>query len=209
MPFSIQPVQVDDAPGLANTADSAFAHDSHWALGWSKDTQLVERVSYSTQRYPWRLIRPESDNQRHQKVVDASTGEVVSYAKWELLNMDDDDLWSEARVDKSSLGPLDFKMYKDMYARADPVAPNDEGADFDTMEWISQKSMIIDVPCLGMCSAPRRTISLGTNTNSSSSNRLSCHTSFLPTSGLWNPPAKARPCSCRRGRVNGRSDVNA
>jgi len=80
MPYVVKPVKVEDAPGLSIATMSAFIRDPHWGLLWP-NMSLEEIIDGCTQRFPRKLITGR-EKQRHQKVVDTETGEIVGYARW-------------------------------------------------------------------------------------------------------------------------------
>ena len=83
MPYAVQPIAAaDDAPGLARTMMGAFHTDPHWRRVWL-DMTLEQIIDSCAHRLP-KSLTTDRGTKRHQKVVDAQTGEIVGYARWVL-----------------------------------------------------------------------------------------------------------------------------
>ena len=80
--FTISQVTVADGPALAANNIPAFWADPHWRLEWRHRT-LDYHVSQVALRYSHTLLRNRA-TARHQKAVDAATGEILGYARWSL-----------------------------------------------------------------------------------------------------------------------------
>jgi len=80
--FTISQVTVADGPALAANNIPAFWADPHWRLEWRHRT-LDYHVSQVALRYPRTLLRNRA-TARHQKAVDAATGDILGYARWSL-----------------------------------------------------------------------------------------------------------------------------
>ncbi|KJZ70378.1 hypothetical protein HIM_10222 [Hirsutella minnesotensis 3608] len=105
---------VDDARDLAENNMSAFGRESWWNLLWTNKS-LDYMVAQCARQYPAKLLSAR-DVTRHQKVVEASTGKAVGYARW-ILPESLAGNWLEARV--PGVDEEDKMRYEEEFAAAD------------------------------------------------------------------------------------------
>lgn len=97
MPYELRTPDFDDAEGIAKVQVHAFSQDPHWTRKWPNMTP--DEIALGTfNRLPRSFIRGRQTG-RHQIAVDTATGEIVGYAKWSFLDVDNaSELWPEAQV---------------------------------------------------------------------------------------------------------------
>ncbi|KND89699.1 hypothetical protein TOPH_05781 [Tolypocladium ophioglossoides CBS 100239] len=83
VPWRIEGCTVDDAVALGRYNGAAFWEQPMWKMMWPKDKTREYMIEQLTKRIPMRLLR-DRDAMRHQKAVDAETGALIGYARWEL-----------------------------------------------------------------------------------------------------------------------------
>jgi hypothetical protein len=105
MSYTIEPVSVEDAPGLSKAMMSAMYRDPHWALLFGSKP-LQDIIDDCTQRLP-KALSSNREERRHQKVVDQSTGEIVAYARWILPEGAHGMEWLDAQVCEASREEMD------------------------------------------------------------------------------------------------------
>ncbi|KAF2421086.1 hypothetical protein EJ08DRAFT_690256 [Tothia fuscella] len=95
-PFLVQSCILENATQIARNNIMAFWNDPNWVLMWGdKPKEYV--ITQAIRRSPWNLLQSPARN-RHQKVVDGSTGDIVGYARWILPEYMDADSWIEAKI---------------------------------------------------------------------------------------------------------------
>ncbi|KAK9365597.1 hypothetical protein V1509DRAFT_373982 [Lipomyces kononenkoae] len=113
MSFVVEPCFPADASGLATTMMTARLTDPHWAFLW-EDPCPDDIIARAIDRVPWNLITGK-DTKRHQKVINAETGEVVGYARWTLppVLAEKNNVWPEAQVAEPT--PAEREIYEKKY----------------------------------------------------------------------------------------------
>lgn len=90
MVLTLKPARFDDGDAIAHIMAESF-------FSMRIQQRLFPNVSLETktenQRMQWSQ-RYSASNVRHNKIVDDETGEVVSYANWEFVNVDASELVS-------------------------------------------------------------------------------------------------------------------
>lgn len=115
---------VDDAVGLANSNMTAFYGEPWWNMNWDKPLDTI--IASATVRMPTNLLK-ERDVRRHQKVMDAETGQIVGYARW-ILPASHADSWLEAQV--PDVSEQDKARFQAAYEAADwAIRPEVAGSD--------------------------------------------------------------------------------
>jgi len=109
MPYELRPVTIADTAGVVQTNMTAFYESAIWRLLWPNMT-LQEAIESNLKRFPHSLVQGR-DRQRHQMVIETSTGEVVGYASW-ILPKDGSITWLEAQVTEAS--DEDKKSFEEM-----------------------------------------------------------------------------------------------
>lgn len=122
--YEIQGCTVDDAAGLARSNMTAFWTDPTWVLLWENKTPdyVVEQCA---KRFPRNLLT-DRVRKRHQKVVDAETGEIVGYCRWILPDRLSGE-WLEAQT--PAVDPAKEKEFDKLFASADWTMKNMDGLD--------------------------------------------------------------------------------
>ncbi|POR38199.1 Uncharacterized protein TPAR_01603 [Tolypocladium paradoxum] len=82
-PWRIEGCTVDDAVALGRNNGAAFWEQPIWRIMWPQDKTREYMIEQLTKRIPMRLLL-ERDTMRHQKAVDAETGALLGYARWQL-----------------------------------------------------------------------------------------------------------------------------
>lgn len=97
MLYVVQPVSVTDVHGLSRAMISAWWEDEHWKTLWTiSGITLVQIISDCVERQPRALIKGR-DVKRHLKVIDADSGEIVGYSRYNLPG-NHAGIWLEAHV---------------------------------------------------------------------------------------------------------------
>ncbi|GJN71349.1 hypothetical protein Purlil1_1546 [Purpureocillium lilacinum] len=145
MPLSCEAVKFQDGPAIANAYISAFFGDPFHDTT-IQDVPFDRQVAGVVRRFPRNFVQPKS---HYRKVVDTDTGEVVSYAKWGLVNFDGESILPQDR----DVPPESVEATKAPYT--DPEGINDPFADWftDQVE-AARKATLGDRPML--CNAQRR-----------------------------------------------------
>lgn len=81
-PYTIYSVTLSDSEAIARNNMSAFWEDPNWVPTWQGKT-LSFVIGEMQKRMP-RILLQDRVTRRHQKAVDAATGELVGYARWVL-----------------------------------------------------------------------------------------------------------------------------
>jgi hypothetical protein len=148
-PFIVAPCILDDAPAIARNNVSAFWEDRNWALKWTRKTKSCEYViTQAAHRWPYNLAK-DATYRRREKVVDASTGELVGFSTWVLPYADEDEeeerkqwayhLWPEARGPEVDADALELLKKR-----------------FDEADWESDRAMDVLSPPIKQLSAQLR-----------------------------------------------------
>lgn len=89
MTLEYAPARFEDGPALANAYISAFFGDPfHDTL--IQDVPFDRQVAGVISRWPRNYAKPKN---HHNKVTGIETGEVISYAKWGLENVEENSLF--------------------------------------------------------------------------------------------------------------------
>ena len=103
MHYEVRPVTPRDAPGVAEAHIRGFYQDSHWRLLWG-DMPLDSIIEGHKLRLLRALVNGR-DFKRHQMVSNTTTGKMVGYARWILLNFDqsvNSNFWLDAQVKETT-----------------------------------------------------------------------------------------------------------
>ncbi|KAI0123818.1 hypothetical protein BJ170DRAFT_687069 [Xylariales sp. AK1849] len=80
--YKVEGCTVKDGTGLARNNMSAWWDDPTWVLLWENKT-LDFVIAQCTKRMPKNLLNDRA-HKRHQKVIDAESGQIMGYARWTL-----------------------------------------------------------------------------------------------------------------------------
>lgn len=99
--YDFKKADLVEKAALAANSIPAFWADPNWVLSWQHRT-LEYHVSQVAKRIPRNLLG-ERDRNRHQKVIDPVTNQILGYARWTLpaefaTKPDGTPTWSEAVV---------------------------------------------------------------------------------------------------------------
>ena len=126
-----------DGNGVGINNVSAFWDEDWWEMMWVGKTRedMIEVVS---KRSPRNLLR-DREIRRHQKVVDATTGEMVGYARW-LVPSTHTSCWLDAQT--PAVSTAEDQEYQAVFDNT-PLNPRDDmdGTDDHIGEWRKKRDL--------------------------------------------------------------------